>query len=112
MNAKPTPGMRTNERPVSIVTALRRQLAADPDAADAIAAALIAEARKGSLRHAVEILNRIDGKVPDRIAVEDEPLASDLSSLSTDDLLTLRALMVKATGGPDGGPCGNNGTAE
>lgn len=51
---------------VSITAAIRRQLA-DGDDAESIATALIRGARAGDIRHIVEILNRIDGKVPDKL---------------------------------------------
>ena len=51
---------------VSITAALRRKLAEGTDVEE-IVDALIREAKAGDIRHIVEILNRIDGKVPDKM---------------------------------------------
>ncbi len=51
---------------------LRRLLEADDGrVAEALAQAIVTAALKGDFRYCQEILNRVDGKVPNRVAVED-----------------------------------------
>ena len=79
-NLKPfQPGQSGNPsgRPkgsVSMKAILRRKLAeAEAASAEAIVDALIAEAKGGNLRAIAVILDRLEGKVPDKVEVRNTP---------------------------------------
>lgn len=52
---------------VSIVTILRQQLAKHPEWAQALVKKWIQHAAEGSYQHLQAIVDRVDGKVPDRV---------------------------------------------
>jgi hypothetical protein len=107
---------------LSLTAILRRKLAeADGDrtVGEAVVDALIGAARGGDHRHIKEIIDRTEGKVPDRIAGPDggaiphriEGLPS-LAGLTDADLDTLAALAGKLAGGGPGGVPGGGGGGE
>jgi hypothetical protein len=77
-------------------------------AADVLALAFVREACEGKFPFAKEIIDRTEGKVPDRLAGHDGGPLLDLSKLDDHDLDALATIYGKlALPGPGGGPGGD-----
>jgi hypothetical protein len=75
-----------------------REILEDEAEGQAVAVAYVGAMKCGSFQHLKEVIDREEGKVPDRVANADGSNLEqyDLSRLSLDELLTIRAAQQKA----------------
>jgi hypothetical protein len=84
--------------------AVLHEILEDDAELEEVARAFLAQMKKGSFPHLKEVIDREEGKVPDRVANADGSNVDqhyDLTRLSLDELLLIRAAQQKAAVQPD-----------